>query len=168
MKNRVVGIIIIGIAFLIGFIIFSFNKALTDIVNTACSHGPNCPMWGTIEFQTKISIGIMFFVIIIGLYLIFFGKEEKVITKIKKIKPQIEPQKITKENYQKILNKLNNDEKLIFDKIIESEGAIFQSDLVDKTKFSKVKVTRILDRLEGIGLIERKRRRMTNVVILKR
>jgi len=66
------------------------------------------------------------------------------------------------------LNKLNDDEKLVFDKIIESEGTIFQSDLVDKTKFTKVKVTRLLDKLEGKGLIERKRRGMTNVVILKR
>ena len=66
------------------------------------------------------------------------------------------------------MNKLNDDEKLVFDKIIESEGTIFQSDLVDKTKFTKVKVTRLLDKLEGKGLIERKRRGMTNVVILKR
>ena len=109
----------------------------------------------------------MVFVIIIGLLFIFFGKEEKIISKIKTIKQQIEPKKITRENYQKILSKLNDDEKLIFDKIIESEGTIFQSDLVDKTKFSKVKVTRILDKLEGKGLIERKRRGMTNVIILK-
>ena len=58
-------------------------------------------------------------------------------------------------------------EKQIFEKIIESEGTIFQSDLVDKTGFTKVKVTRILDKLEGKKLIERKRRGMTNVVILK-
>ncbi len=124
-------------------------------------------MWGTIDFQTNIGIGIIAFVMIIGLYLIFFGKEEKIITKVKTIRPQVEVNKITKENYQKILSKLNNDEKLIFDKVIESEGTIFQSDLVDKTKFSKVKITRILDKLEGKGLIERKRRGMTNVIILK-
>jgi len=168
MKNRIVGFIILGIAALIGYIIFSFNRALTNIVNTACTHGPSCPMWGTIDFQTKVSLGIMIFVVIIGLYLIFFGKEEKIVTKIKKIRPKIEPKKITKEQYQKILNKLDNDERVILEKIIESEGAIFQSDLVEKTKFSKVKVTRILDKLEGKGLVERRRRGMTNVVVLKR
>jgi len=168
MKNRVVGFIILGIAGLMGFIIFSFNRALTNIVNTSCSHGPTCPMWGVIDFQTNISLGIMVFVMIIGLYLIFFGKEEKIITKVKTVKQQIEPKKITKEQYQKILNKLDNDERLILEKIIESDGAIFQSDLVEKTKFSKVKVTRILDKLEGKGLVERRRRGMTNVVVLKR
>ena len=156
MRNRIVGILVIAIAALIGFIIFSFNKALTDIVNSACSHGPSCPMWGTIDFQTNVSIGIMIFIVLIGLYLIFFGEEEKIITKVKTIKQQIEPKRITKENYQEILNKLIADERLVFNKIIESEGAIFQSDLVDKTKLNKVKITRILDKLEGKGLIERR------------
>lgn len=167
MRNRIVGIIILGIAALIGFIIFSFNKALTNIVNTACTHGPSCPMWGTINFQTNISMGIMIFIILVALYIIFFGKEEKVVTKVKRVEQQIEPKKITKENYQKIISKLNNEEKAVFDKIIESEGTIFQSELVEKTKFTKVKITRILDKLEGRGLVERRRRGMTNVVILK-
>ena len=167
MKNKVVGILIIGIAILIGFIVFSFNRALTKIVSTACTHGYSCPMWGTIDFQTNISIGIIIFVVIIGLYLIFFGEEEKIITKIKTIKQQIEPKKIAKKNYKKIMSNLDKEERLIFERIIEAEGTIFQSDLVDKTNFAKVKVTRVLDKLEGKGLVERKRRGMTNVVVLK-
>ncbi|MEM5778228.1 MAG: MarR family transcriptional regulator [Candidatus Aenigmatarchaeota archaeon] len=167
MKNRIAGFIILGIAALIGFIIFSFNRALVNIVNTTCTHGSSCPMWGAIDFQTNISIGIMIFVVIIALYLIFFGKEKMIVTKIKTIKPQFELKKITKENYQKILNRLTEDEKLVLEKIIEEDGTIFQSELVDKTNFTKVKITRILDKLEGKGLVERKRRGMTNVVILK-
>jgi len=167
MKNRIVGFIVVGIAILMGFIIFSFNRALTDIVNTSCSHGSTCPMWGSINFHTNLSIGITIFVLLIGLYLIFFGKDEKVITRLKKIREQIQPKKITKENYNKILNTLNSDEKVVLVKIIESDGSIIQSDLVDKTKFNKVKVTRILDRLEGMNLIERRRRGMTNIVMLK-
>lgn len=167
MKNRIVGILVIAIALLIGFIIFSFNRALTNIVNAACSHGPDCPMWGTIDFYTNISLGIMVFVVAIGLYLVFFGKEEKIITRFKTLRQQIEPKKITKENYKKIMNGMNRDEKVVFEKIIESHGTIFQSDLIDKTKFNKVKISRLLDTLEGRGLIERRRRGMTNAVILK-
>ncbi len=167
MKNRAVGILILTIAILVGFIIFSFNQALSTIVNTACSHGFSCPMWGTIEFQTNVSIGIMIFIIVIGLYLIFFGKEEKIVTKVKTIKQKIEPKKIIKESYQKIMKNLNKDEKFVLEKIIESEGTIFQSELVEKTKFTKVKISRILDRLEGKGLIEKRRRGMANIVILK-
>ena len=174
MKNKNIGMLTIGIAILIGFIVFSFNRALTEIVDTTCTHGSDCPMWGTINFQTNISIGIMAAIIIIGLYLFFFGKEETIITKtVTKFKKapnshnQIEPKKITKENYQKIIDNLDADEKQVFERIIEAEGTIFQSDLVEKTNFTKVKVTRILDKLEGKKLIERKRRGMTNVVILK-
>ncbi len=167
MKNRIVGILVIGIAILVGFITYSFNMALRDIVNSACTHGQACPMWGTIHFQTRVSIGIMMFITLIGIYLIFFSKEEKITTRIKMIHTQVEPKKITKENYKKILSILSNDEKKIFEKIIESKGTMLQSDLVSKTKFNKVKVTRLLDKLEGRNLIERKRRGMSNIVILK-
>jgi uncharacterized membrane protein len=167
MKNQAVGLLIIGVAILIGFIIYSFNSALVNIVNTACSHGSACPMWGTIEFQTNISLGIMAFIVVIGLYLIFFGKEERVVVKVKRVREQIKPKSITKENYRKIMSELGKDEKLVLERIIEAKGTIFQSELVGKTVLSKVKVTRILDKLEGRDLLERKRRGMTNVVILK-
>src|SRR4030067_2030864 len=77
MRNRSVGFLIVGISLLIGFIIFAFNRAMTEIVSTSCSHGSSCPMWGTIEFQTKVSAAIMLAVIGVGIYLIIFGKEEK-------------------------------------------------------------------------------------------
>ena len=76
-------------------------------------------------------------------------------------------EKIEQKAEQKRNILLNEDEKLFIEKIKESQGAIFQSELVEKTGFTKVKVTRILDKLEGKGIIERKRRGMTNVVILK-
>lgn len=167
MKNQIVGFLVIGIALLMGFIIFSFNRALTDIVNTACGHGPGCPMWGTINFQTNVSITVTGFVILIGIYLIFFSKEEKLVVRVKKIKEKIEPKKITKENYKRVLDGLSSDEKAVFEKIIDAKGTIFQFDLANNTKFNKVKVTRILDKLEGRGLIDRKRRGMSNVVILR-
>ena len=169
MRNQIVGILVIGIAVLIGFIIYFFYTALGDIVSSACTHGETCPMWGTITFQTNISIGIMVFVVLIGVYLIFFSKEEKIITKIRTIKQkqQIDPKKITKDNYKKALGEMTGEEKKIFEAIIDSGGSMLQSDLVSKTNLNKVKVTRTLDRLEGRNLIERRRRGMSNVVILR-
>ncbi len=167
MKNRIVGIIIICIAALMGAVIWVFNRALTEIVNTACEHGPTCPMWGSISFHTSTALMITAFVVLIGLYLIFFGKEKMIVTKVKKIKEQLEGKKITKEHYQKILSGLGSDERSVLEAVLDSKGAVFQSELVNKTGFTKVKVTRIIDRLEGKGLVERKRRGMTNVVVLK-
>ncbi|MBI4983154.1 MarR family transcriptional regulator [Candidatus Woesearchaeota archaeon] len=51
--------------------------------------------------------------------------------------------------------------------VLREQGSAYQSDLIKETRLTKVKVTRILDKLEGRGLIERKRRGMTNIVILK-
>lgn len=71
-------------------------------------------------------------------------------------------------NSAKMLNTLTREEKRLYSIIEEADGAIFQADLVEKSGFSKVKVSRILDKLEGRGMIERKRRGMTNMVVIKR
>ena len=53
-------------------------------------------------------------------------------------------------------------------KILQNEnGTIFQADLMEKLETGKVGITRLLDKLEAKQLIERKRRGMTNIVILK-
>ncbi|MBI4146981.1 MarR family transcriptional regulator [Candidatus Woesearchaeota archaeon] len=62
---------------------------------------------------------------------------------------------------------LGGEEAKAFDLITQSNGMIFQNELVEKMALSKVKVTRILDKLEAKGLLERRRRGMTNVIILK-
>jgi uncharacterized membrane protein len=163
MKNRVVGLIIISIALLIGFIIYSFNRALTEIVSTSCPHGSQCPMWGSINFHTNVSIGIMVFVLLIGIYLFFFGQDEKIIKQVKVVR---KPEK--KIDYSIDKKELTDEERFIVDKLLESEGSMLQSEIVEKTNYSKVKVTRILDKLEAKGLIERKRRGVTNLVVLKK
>ncbi len=66
------------------------------------------------------------------------------------------------------LSKLSEEERKVVGLIAEEEGAMFQNDLVEKSGFSRAKVTRILDKLEGKGLVVRRRRGMTNMVILKR
>ena len=165
MRNRIIGAMVVIIALLIGFIIYSFNQALTDIINASCSHGSECAMWGTIEFQTNMSLGIMVFVLAIGIYLIFFGDEKSKSGEEVARRPKKE---ITIEEYEDILKGLTPDEKSVLVKIIQEKGTMFQSDIVEKTEFPKAKVTRILDRLEGKKIIERKRRGMSNVIILSR
>jgi uncharacterized membrane protein len=104
----------------------------------------------------------MVFVILIGLYLVFSEQLDRVL-----FKPKKEKKKITKKSFKTDMSKLSANEKTVFEKIIESQGALFQSELVEKSGFNKVKVTRILDKLEGKDLIDRKRRGMSNIVILK-
>lgn len=65
------------------------------------------------------------------------------------------------------LSKLDDEERQLFTIIEKNEGSAYQSDLIKETSFSKVKVTRIIDRLETKGIVERKRRGMINLVVRK-
>lgn len=168
MKNKIVGYLIIGVALLMGFMIYSYNSALLSLGGDSCPiTGPTCPHEAIAKQQIKINLSILVFVVIIGLYLIFFSKEERVVTKLLRVKEQVSQKNISKGNYKKILGGLDDDEKNVFDKLIIAHGTIYQSELVLQTGLSKVQVTRVLDRLEGKELIDRKRRGMTNVVLLK-
>lgn len=163
MKNKNVGILIIGIAIVLGVIVYLFNSGMTQIVSTSCSHGPSCEMYGTIKTQTYVALALVIIILVIGLVLMFTKEETKIITK--KI---IQKNSEHRNEIKKVdTSQLNIDEKRLIGLISEANGSIFQSELVEKSGFDKVKVTRILDKLEGRQLIERKRRGMTNVVILK-
>src|SRR3989338_7898516 len=61
---------------------------------------------------------------------------------------------------------LDEEEKKIYGLIKLKEGSMYQSDLIKETGLTKVRISRILDKLEGRGIIERKRRGMTNIVVL--
>lgn len=157
MENKNVGYMLLGISLIVIFIIFLFNNAMKSIVIDQCGpiHGPTCEMNKTIEQQTYLSLAIAAILIILSLVLIFTKQKEKII--IKKA-----PQK--KKQYN--LEGLRKEDKQVFNLIQESK-TIFQADLIEKLGFGKAKMSRILDRLENRALIERKRRGMTNVVVLK-
>lgn len=156
MKNKSVGFLISGIAVVIGIIVLVFNLGLRKIVTQTCSHGPGCSMYGTISIQTWTSLAIAGLILVIGLFLIFSKPEEKII--VKRIK-----EKLKKLN----LDGLDRDEKKIIELLQKENGGMFQRDLMEKLEIGKVKVTRLLDKLESKELIERKRRGMNNIVILR-
>jgi uncharacterized membrane protein len=94
-----------------------------------------------VSWLLTITFGIGFAVLAGGIYLLF-------------------------KHIKKPVRGLDEDEKKVF-KIVKDKGSVYQSDLIKETGFSKVKVTRIVDRLEQKDLVERKRRGMTNLVVLR-
>jgi uncharacterized membrane protein len=72
-----------------------------------------------------------------------------------------------KERWGKISKTLKDDERKIYEVILDSDGLINQSEIAEKTGLSKSNVSRSLDLLESKGLVERKRRGMGNIVQLK-
>jgi len=158
MENKHVGYILLGIAILLIVIVLLYQSALKEIVIASCGaeHSLVCPMNTSINQQTYLSLGIVGLLMVIGLVLIFTKTKEKII--IKKIKER--KKKIDK-------SKLDRDEKRVIDLLLKENNAMFQATLKEKLDVGKVKLTRLLDKLEAKQLIERKRRGMNNLVVLR-
>lgn len=156
MENKTVGWIITGIAVLMAVIVWIFNNALKRIVGDTCTHGDSCSMYDTIAIQTWVSLAIVGVVLIIGIVLMFVKPKEKIIVKTIKEKKK-------KKDY----SGLDKKEKEVVDLLLNEGNAMFQADLMEKLNIGKVGVTRLLDKLESKQIIERKRRGMNNMVVLK-
>ena len=158
MENKNVGWLVIGIAVVMMIIVIIFNIALKDIVGETCTHGPSCNMFDTISIQTWISASIVLIILVIGIVVMLTKPKEKIVVKTKKI--------IEKKKKIDISN-LDKDEKKVIELLEKENGGMFQADLKEKMEIGKVKLTRLLDKLEAKQLIERKRRGMNNIVVLK-
>lgn len=160
MDNKNVGWLIVGISVLIIGIIFLFNNAMRSIVESGCTMdhlNGLCPAYNTITQQTYLSLAIVGVLLIIGLVIMFSKPQEKVI--IKKVKEKNSGIRIDDSS-------LSVDERKVLTIIREKRG-VFQSELVEIMGVDKVKITRILDSLENRGFIERKRRGLNNIVVIK-
>lgn len=158
MENKHVGFIILGIALVLVLIIFLFQGALKEIVNANCGfpHAETCPMNEAIQQQTWLSLGIVGILIVIGSVLVFTKPKEKIVTRMVK-----KPQKRID------LSILDSNEKALIQILQKENGTMFQAALMEKLAIGKVSITRLLDKLEAKQIIERKRRGMNNIVILK-
>lgn len=67
-----------------------------------------------------------------------------------------------------MLSLLEPDERKIIEALIDNEGKSSQSDIVKKTGISRVKVSRILKKLEQKGIIKKNQNGMTNTVELEK
>lgn len=161
MENKQVGYLVLGIAALLVIIIFLYQDALKEIVALSCGleHGEVCPMEQTINQQTYLALGIVGILTIISGMLIFSKPKEKVIVKQVKVKEK---------RKKPSLKGLGKREKEVIDILYKENGAIFQSTLKEKIGIGKVGMTRLLDKLEAKQLVERKRRGMNNIVVLKK
>lgn len=159
LDNKMTGIIIIILGVLMLPVLASLTIELgkaNEILHADCPLPEDvCPLHTTLPAQSVIGFTLSGLIIVFGLILVFTSRKEQIVEEEKS------------ERVKKILKTLEPDEKKVYDLVAES-GTIFQSEFMEKTGFSKVKITRILDKLEAKGLVERRRRGMTNVVMLKR
>jgi len=159
MRNRNVGFLIIGIGIVMAVIVLLFNSLIKTNIGLACSHGPSCEMYNGLNIQTWISIVIVGVIALIGLFLIFAKEHEKIILKTK-------TRTIEEKKKPIDLSGLELREKEVV-RLLQKEVAVFQATLMEKLNIGKVGLTRLLDKLEAKQIIERKRRGMNNIVVLR-
>jgi uncharacterized membrane protein len=85
-----------------------------------------------------------------GVYLFFPKKKVKIV-----------------EDKEYDLTALTEEERNIFHYIKNHKEGVYQSYIVKEFDLSKVQATRLLDKFEGMDLVERKRRGLANVVQVK-
>lgn len=82
-------------------------------------------------------------------------------------KPSEQLLEARKQEWEETAERLANKERDVYESLLDADGVLPQSDIVDQTDLSKASVSRALDGLEAKQLVERKRRGMGNVVILQ-
>ncbi len=150
-NNKKLGIILMVISLVIGLIFVYYILNLSEkSVELGCFNDEDCIAIERGLSVSHIAVGILSFILSLGFYLIVFNKEN--IVKQKKYD----------------ISKLNKEERGIFSFIRENkDDGVYQSSIIEKFGLQKSKVSRILDKLERLNLIERKRRGMTNIILLK-
>jgi hypothetical protein len=154
-----VGILLILFSIVLFAAIYFITSLIINLrleLHKTCPLPPeSCPYKGSVPTEVLAAFVINAAMGVLGVSLIMISyRSEKVNAKDK-----------TKINES--IKSLQNDERKVYDLIVNADGFMFQNDLIDKTGYSKVKISRILDKLEIKGIIERRRRGMSNIVVLK-
>ncbi|WP_340097992.1 helix-turn-helix transcriptional regulator [Salinibaculum salinum] len=82
------------------------------------------------------------------------------------LEPSDELLEARRQEWEETAERLVNNEQEIYEIILDADGVIAQSDIVEQTDLSKATVSRTLDSLETKNAVERKRRGMGNMVLL--
>jgi len=154
-----VGIILVAFSIVLFVVLYMITSLIIKLrleLHETCPLPPeSCPYKGSVPTEVLAAFVIDAAMGIFGVSLLLtYYRSERMTTKDR-----------TKIN--ETIKSLQNDEKKVYELIVNADGFIFQNDLMNKTGYSKVKISRILDKLEIKGIVERRRRGMANIVVLK-
>jgi len=170
MDNKKLGMMLIVFCVFIAVLFFSYKNEIKNVSDDSCGceameSGGVCPAVehnriGTLDY---ISIGLIFSMFALGIYLIFFEKSQKEIISTLENHKKIQ---IEDEKFGILLKGLDEDEKKVVKAVREQDG-ITQQTLRLRTDMHKSKLSIVLDGLEKKGLVARKEKGKTKEVFLK-
>ncbi len=151
-KKKALALVNVFAALLLLIIVIYMSLKYKEVDDNKCIEALGyCPHSDYYPIEAYVGVTLSLLIIVASLLQLFFDNEGK--------KQEAKP--------EKLLKMFKGEEKLILELLLKNEGIMLQSELVKETGFSRVKITRILDKLESKDIIERKRRGMTNAVVLK-
>jgi hypothetical protein len=152
---RAVGAVIVLIALFMSLMMMWFLDELSKVSADTCTCGDTCNM---VKFQVPSYFYAGAFVVlllfVIGIMLVLKGNA-------------VSGPQVGSAAWEANLKRLDAEEKAVYKAVMGAGGTMFQSEIVEGLGWSKVKVTRTLDSLESRRLIERRRRGLTNIIVLK-
>ena len=158
--NKTIGALLIGFSIILLFTLVFVKRDIDETDAFLCEkfhenqwNMEECPTHKSNTSWLIVSaFGVGFLMLGLGIYMVFLPRNV---------------QSLKKEFKDIDISKLDNEEKKIYEFIKSKGGGSYQADVIRETGFGKVKVTRILDRLETKDVLEKKRRGMTNIIVLK-
>lgn len=153
-KTIVISLLIVISVFILGIKIFNPSNISIFVDGSETSIVP-IPRFYTLTDAILILISTLV-IGFCGAYLLFFdffsAKEQS---------------PVSKEKWKHAMKTLHGDELKLCELIMDADGVIYQGNLIKNSGFSKAKISRLLSLLESKGLVERKRRGMSNIIILR-
>lgn len=150
-KNIAIGLVAIIIIFVLIYSLptyFQENASEQCVVNGECQHELQ---YESLTTLIPIFLGIGFIIGVGAFYFLYKGE-----TTVKKLKPET------------LLPLLNKDERKIISKLIDRKGEAIQTELSKIEGLGKVKVHRIVKKLEKRGAVEIEAHGKTNLIKLKK
>ncbi len=160
MNQRKIGLIILTVSIfvlvLLFFLKFHTDKQMLSACEQSCgkSGGVSCSLDSCPYHQEN---SVSWVLIVMGVLVAFMGGTGIYLSLPKKTEKIVEEKEYD-------LSKLNDEEKKIFLFIKDHKEGVYQNHIVKEFNLSKVQTTRLLDKLEGMELIERKRRGLANII----
>jgi uncharacterized membrane protein len=160
-NTRAAGYAVIGFAVILAIVLVAVKSDLDVRDERLCSDTQalgldmaTCPAHTTnTGWYLMGAFGIAFFILAVGIYLVFMPKKAQ------------NPESRALADID--TSKLDEDEKKVYEMIKAAGGSMFQGDVIKQLGYTKVTVSRLIDKLEMKGIVERKRRGMSNLVVLK-
>jgi uncharacterized membrane protein len=159
-ENRTLLAILALVLALFAVAIFFYNQTLNSLAAGSCSDVPGaCPHEKVVETQNIIIAALILVIGAIVAWIAYQVKGKKAAGGSWAAEEETRPKANTAT--------LDADERKVVEALQEAGGSSFQSEVIKRLGYSKVKVSRILDKMEQKGLLERKRRGMANLVALR-